>query len=210
MKYTCICLAAGNGLRLNLGYNKVLYTLKNGLSILENALRNFILDEDCVRIVLVCNEKISLNLYSEKIIFVQGGDKRMLSVYNGLQKVETNYVMIHDGARPFLKFEHLEKLKKALEKHDSVILAVKAKDSIKEVDEDGFIVRSLERKNILLAQTPQCFKTEIIKKAFELNIDDATDDASLIEALGYKVKYVEGDYSNIKITFKEDLEMNLI
>lgn len=210
MKYTCICLAAGSGSRLNLGYNKVLHVLKNGMSILENALINFIKDDDCIKIVLVHNEEIKLNVDDSKIVFVKGADKRMFSVYNGLQEVKTDYVMIHDGARPFLKFEHLEKLKKELEKSDAVVLGVKAKDSIKEIDENGFIVKSLDRENILLAQTPQCFKTKLIKKAFESNVCDVTDDASLIEAIGFKVKFVEGDHSNIKITFKEDLEINLI
>lgn len=205
MKYTCVVLAAGQGSRLNLGFNKVHYKLKNGYTILENALSNFVYDQDCIKIILVINEQVKLNIDTSKIVTVSGGLRRQDSVLKGLELVETEYVMIHDGARPYLSFKHLDEIKKTLLKNDAVILGVKAKDTVKHIDNNGFIVETYDRNFIVLAQTPQAFKTTIIKQAYKQNIE-ASDDASMCESVGIKVKVVFGDYQNNKITFIEDLK----
>lgn len=205
MKYTCLLMASGKGERLGLGYNKVLYKMDNGLSIVENAARLFIDDVDCERLIVVGNDEIErVNFNSEKVEFVRGGDLRMDSVFNGLKKVKSEYVLIHDGARPYLKKVHLEKIKVAVVEYKAVIMAVKAKDTIKLVD-NGIIIDTLDRNHIYHAQTPQAFNTDLLKKAYKNASFEASDESILMEKMGISVHIVEGDHQNNKITFPEDL-----
>lgn len=108
MNYSVIVLAAGRGSRTNLDYNKVFYTFENGQTVLNKSLSVFLSDEDCKQVVLVCADYekdyvIENYLYDSRIQVVTGGQTRQDSVYNGLQIVDQDYVMIHDGARPFVE-----------------------------------------------------------------------------------------------------------
>ena len=202
MKYDAIVVAGGSGKRANLGFNKVLFKMKNGKTVLENACSLFIEDVDCIKLIVVTNEKISFD--SPKVIVVNGGKERYISVKNGLEKVTNEYVLIHDGARPFLSKEDLENLKKELMNNDGAILAYKSIDTVKYV-KDEFVDRTINRDNIYLALTPQGFKSNLLKKAYDINIfENITDDASLFERCGYKVKIVIGNKDNKKLTNKED------
>lgn len=140
----------------------------------------------------------------------EGGKTRQESVFNGLQLVteDCDIVLIHDGVRPFVNLELIENLLTAAGQFGAATAAVPVKDTIKVVDDDGFVVKTLSRKNLWATQTPQTFRYEVIKEAHQKfkNTRNATDDASLVEQLGYKVKIVMGDYRNIKITTPEDLE----
>lgn len=208
IKYDAIVVASGKGTRLNLGYNKVFYKLDENTTILDMASRSFIEDEDCQNVIVVTNEEeFDLVKKNPKLVLVQGGKLRMDSVLNGLAKVKSDYVLIHDGARPYLDKHDLDNLKKALEDEEASILAVKVKETVKVVD-DGYINKTLNRNQIYLAQTPQGFKTSMIKNAYQkakgVNIE-FTDDASIAEYSGIKVKIVEGSYHNNKITYLDDL-----
>lgn len=208
IKYDAIVVASGKGARLNLGYNKVFYKLDENTTILDMASRCFIEDEDCQNVIVVTNEEeFDLVKKNPKLVLVQGGKLRMDSVLNGLAKVKSDYVLIHDGARPYLDKHDLDNLKKALEDEEASILAVKVKETVKVVD-DGYINKTLNRNQIYLAQTPQGFKTSAIINAFQkakgVNIE-FTDDASIAEYSGIKVKIVEGSYRNNKITYLDDL-----
>lgn len=203
MEYSCLIMAAGSGQRMGLGFNKVLYKLASGKTILEESMKHFIDDDDCKEIIVVINEKIDFIKHS-KVIFEKGGTLRMDSVLNGLKKASCDFVMIHDGSRPYFKKRHLEQLKASLIKNNACILAVKAKDTIKKVV-DLKIKETLDRDFIYLAQTPQCFKKDLLLKAYENCDFKATDDSSIVEFLGHEVSIVEGDYANIKITFLDDL-----
>lgn len=208
IKYDAIVVASGKGTRLNLGYNKVFYKLDENTTILDRASRCFIEDEDCQNVIVVTNEEeFDLVKKNPKLVLVQGGKLRMDSVLNGLAKVKSDYVLIHDGARPYLDKHDLDNLKKALEDEEASILAVKVKETVKVVD-DGYINKTLNRNQIYLAQTPQGFKTSAIINAFQkakgVNIE-FTDDASIAEYSGIKVKIVEGSYRNNKITYLDDL-----
>ena len=133
---------------------------------------------------------------------------RGIGVYAGLKLTASPYVLVHDAARPYLDIADLKALKDTLQKEDAAILAVKAKDTIKTV-RDGYIQKTLDRNNIYLAQTPQGAKSHILKAAYEkaLNTDiPFTDEASILEYCGIAVKIVVGNYRNIKITYKEDLD----
>ena len=200
MKYDVVIVASGKGERAKLGYNKVLYKLKNGRTVLEEASHLFIEDNDCVNIILVTNEKVVTH---QKIKYIDGGKKRYESVMKGLSLVTSDYVLIHDGARPFLTKKELEDLKKALKNNDAALLAIKSTDTIK-YSEDGFVSKTINRNYVYRALTPQGFKTSLIKEAYKNVDENVTDDAEVVEKSGHKVKIVEGLSSNVKLTNPED------
>lgn len=214
MNYSVIVLAAGRGSRTNLDYNKVFYTFENGQTVLNKSLSVFLSDDDCKQVVLVCadyekdyvNEKYR---YDSRIQIVTGGKTRQDSVYNGLQVVNQDYVMIHDGARPFVDQEWIVNLKQTLETEDACLLMVPSVDTTKIVV-DGYVKESLERKLVYHAQTPQCFKTDLIKECHQLARNkqvEATDDAQLVEWFSKtRVKVVLSSFTNKKITLPEDLK----
>lgn len=213
MKYSAIILAAGKGSRTNLEYNKVFYTFSDGEKLLCKTLKPFLSDEDCTQIVVVTGkeekeivEEILVN--DPRIVYTFGGATRQDSVYNGLEKVTNKYVMIHDGARCYVSKEEIERCKEALTYEDACLLMVPAIDTIKVV-EDGYVKTTPVRSTLYYAQTPQCFKTELIKDCYKQGKEtcwQASDDASLVEKFSdTKVKVVIGEYANKKVTTKEDL-----
>lgn len=204
MKYDVIVVAGGKGNRANLGFNKVLFKMANGKSVIENNIDIFLNDKDCQKIILVINEEIDFN--NNKLILVKGGKERFDSVMNGLNKVSSEYVLIHDGARPFLNIKALEKLKNKLEEKDAVVLGKIASDTIKIINDDK-VVETLNRNNIFIAETPQGFKTSLIKDCYK-NKDDNYyfDDASLAESFNHEVYIVIDEYNNKKLTSKEDFK----
>lgn len=214
MNYSVIVLAAGRGSRTNLDYNKVFYTFENGQTVLNKSLSVFLSDEDCKQVVLVCadyeKDYVTENyLYDSRIQVVTGGQTRQDSVYNGLQIVDQDYVMIHDGARPFVEKKWILDLKYSLETEDACLLMVPSVDTTKIVV-DGYVKESLERKLVYHAQTPQCFKTDLIKECHQLARNkqvQATDDAQLVEWFSkVRVKVILSSFTNKKITLPEDLK----
>ena len=205
MKYDVIILASGKGERANLGFNKTFYRMKNGKRVLDCSIERFEQDQDCQRIIVVTNKENFIDVQSERrIIVTEGGKLRRDSVYNGLKLVESDYVLIHDGARPFIDSASIERIKEKLKDCDAVCLGHMSYDTVKYV-EDGRIVKTLDRNNIFLAETPQAFKSELIKSCYEKCEDiNFTDDASLVESLGYTVEIVLNDSDNRKLTNTED------
>ncbi len=213
MKYSTVIVAAGSGTRMHLGYNKVYAPLADGRTVLEHTMDVFLQDEDCVQIIVVTDayeykEKIT-GRWPGKILIAKGGASRQESVANGLMAVLADYVLIHDGARPFLEKETLETIKKTLETEDAVLPAVACKDTIKRV-EDGCIAETYRRETLCAAQTPQAFRTSVIISCMEKAFAEGytgTDDCSLVERYSdTKIRVVEGSYANIKITTPEDLK----
>ncbi|WWU56200.1 2-C-methyl-D-erythritol 4-phosphate cytidylyltransferase [Paraclostridium sordellii] len=146
----------------------------------------------------------------KNIKIAYGGEERQDSVYNGIQKLDKNceVVLVHDGARPFVTEEIINNSIQEAKKHNAVVVGVKVKDTIKVVGEEGNIVDTPNRKYLWSVQTPQVFKYDIITKAYENAYNEnyyGTDDAMLVEKIGYDVKMIEGSYDNIKITTQEDL-----
>lgn len=211
MKYSAIIVAAGKGTRTNLEYNKVFYPM-NDTTVIQHTVQPFIDDADCEAIIMVISKHeeamFQQHLQHHKIQYVKGGNTRQESSYNGLQVVTSEYVMIHDGARPFIQIEQLNALKQALLQDDAALLMVPVIDTIKEV-KDGYVIHTPNRNNYQCAQTPQAFKTELIKACHEqarLSTNMASDDAMLIETYAKTpIKVVEGSYTNIKVTTPKDL-----
>lgn len=212
MEYSVVMPCAGVGSRMQLGYNKLLLKMKNGKTVLENTMTIFLADDDCKQVVLVIGKQdqttIEPLIHDHRVELVEGGKTRQESVYHGLQAVKYDNVLIHDGARPFLKTETLQRLLVCLVKHEACLLMVPAKDTIKVV-ENGVVINTPKRELMYQAQTPQAFKTAIVLEAFQQANKEhfiGTDDASVVEACGHsKIQVVMGDYDNIKITTPEDL-----
>ena len=209
MDYSCVIVAAGKGSRMNLGYNKVYYMLDDKC-ILEHTIKAFKDDHDCKEIIVVCDiDDFKAHIKDDDVILVSGGATRSDSVYNGLQKVSYEYVMIHDGARPYVSSKILDDTKQCLSKHNACLAMVDCKDTIKKVV-DNKVVKTYVRSTLKNAQTPQSFKTSMIIEAYQIAMADnfvATDDASIYEVYGKDDVYViEGSYDNIKITTIEDIK----
>ena len=205
MKYDAVVVASGKAERANLGYNKVFYLMADGNSVLWHACHLFLDDEDCMKVIVVTNEENFAKVFeNEKVVLVKGGLERMDSVRNGLEYVDSEYVLIHDGARPYLDVLNLNEIKKELENNDALCLGHLATDTIKYIEDDK-IVKTLDRNNIFMAETPQAFKSSLIKKCYEEVGDNLyTDDASLVEASGHEVKVIINHHDNHKLTKPED------
>ena len=139
-----------------------------------------------------------------------GGETRRDSVWEGLQALpdNTRIVVVHDGARPFLQAELVGRVVDAAVRWGAATLAVPARETVKEADAGGFVLRTVPRENLWLTQTPQAFSFPLLREAHRRARAEglpAPDDASLVEALGHRVKVVEGSPLNLKITTPEDL-----
>lgn len=212
MNYSAIILCAGKGSRSGLSYNKMLYRF-NDKTVYEMTMSVFLQDQRCKQIVVVTKEdeinEIKELVNDKRIVYVFGGKERQDSVYNGLQVVNQKIVLIHDGARPYLTIDNIDSLLECLINNDACLLMVPVKDTIK-LCQDGKVVETLPRSQLMQAQTPQAFKTDLIKKCYQKAKDEkyeATDDASLVEKFTeVPVMSVLGSYENIKITTPEDLK----
>lgn len=218
MDYYVVIPAAGQGKRMNAGMNKQFIKLNN-IPVIIHTLRVFSDDEDCKGIVLAVNEH-EVNFFIElireyhikKVIkIVNGGKERQNSVYNGLKALQDQdkdaIVLVHDGARPFIKKSTIHELVNCASIFEGAIVAVPVKDTIKSV-RNHIVEKTVERSSLWSVQTPQAFRLSVILEAHqdaENNQILGTDDSSLVERLGKKVHIVMGDYENIKLTTPEDL-----
>ncbi|GCD84689.1 2-C-methyl-D-erythritol 4-phosphate cytidylyltransferase [Parageobacillus thermoglucosidasius] len=215
MMYEVVIPAAGQGKRMKAGMNKQLIELRNE-PLIVRTLKVFENDEWCRGIIVVINEaertqfeQLFSRFHIKKITAVVGGGKeRQHSVYNGLRAVKnSDIVLIHDGARPFVTIEQIHELVNEAKEHGAAIPAVRVKDTIKKVC-DQFVEGTVERSGLWAVQTPQAFHVSLVLRAHEQAQKDGyigTDDASLVERIGGKVKIIEGDYRNIKLTTPDDL-----
>jgi 2-C-methyl-D-erythritol 4-phosphate cytidylyltransferase len=141
---------------------------------------------------------------------VVGGKERQDSVYNGLMKLEDDkgVVLIHDGVRPFVSQEMIAEAADLAKKGECVAVGVPLKDTVKEVGPDGWVKNTLDRSRLWAIQTPQAFPVKLLKRVYSEAYRHrfyGTDDATLVERAGTKVRVIMGSYENIKITTPEDL-----
>ena len=211
MKYSAIILAAGNSSRMGLKINKTLFTI-NGQRVIDYSLKFFKNEPYCSEIILVVSKRELLNFThyykNTNIKVVVGGLHRQESVYNALKIAVSDYVLIHDGARPFIIKRSIDDIITNLENYSSITLGVKVKDTIQETLGNR-VVRTLDRNKLISTQTPQGFKKDTLLKAHKLAISDGykgTDDTVLLEKyLDIQAFVVEGDYRNIKLTTQDDI-----
>ena len=135
-----------------------------------------------------------------------GGARRQDSVKAGLRKLDLcDWIIVHDGVRPFLTVDLIREGLESARKTGAAVAAVPVKDTIKLVDDNNIVKTTLERQQLWIAQTPQVFRSDIIINAYANIDDDVTDDAMLVEKMGYDISLYTGSYSNIKITTPEDM-----
>jgi len=205
-------VAAGESRRMN-GIDKVFAPL-GGKPVLSRVLAAFEQCESVSQIVVVvsennvgkCRELIGGEERSKPIEVCAGGKRRQDSVAAGLARLdECDWVVIHDGARPLVTRELIERGLEAAKETGAAVAAVPVTDTIKVAGDDRIVRQTPPRQNLWAVQTPQVFRPDLISEAYHRAAGEATDDAFLVEALGYEVKLYMGSYDNIKITNSDDL-----
>lgn len=218
-KITAIIVAGGSGKRMG-GKIKKQYIFLKGKEVLAHTIEAFENCEVVNNIIVVVAEdeikKVQQNIVDkykfEKVTnIVAGGKERQDSVYNGLQVVEdnTDFVIIHDGARPFIKKETIKRCLDKARQMGASIVAVPVKDTIKICNKQTQCIEETPERALLWSvQTPQIFSVSLLKDAYkyarEKNLQ-VTDDSMLVEAYGTEVYVTEGEYTNIKLTTPEDI-----
>ncbi|KSU57401.1 2-C-methyl-D-erythritol 4-phosphate cytidylyltransferase [[Bacillus] enclensis] len=214
MEYRVVIPAAGQGKRMKAGKNKLLLELNN-CPVIIHTLRVFDRDPACRGIYLAIHpgdretlQELIQRFSIKKVVkLVDGGEERQHSVYNAVLEIDGGIVLVHDGARPFIKQATIHQLTEEAESSGAAIAAVPVKDTIKKV-KGGTVEETIERSSLWMVQTPQAFRLPLLKRAHSEAAADGflgTDDASLAERIGIDVSIVESDYDNIKLTTPEDL-----
>lgn len=222
LKTVVLIAAAGQGKRMGSKLNKQYLPLLDK-PVLAHTLQVFQQHPLVDGIIIIaakdevdyCKKEVAEAFGFNKVVnVVAGGQERQDSIYRGLQSLpeECDLVVVHDGARPLITPQTITEAIKEAQLSKASVVAVPVKDTIKQVDTEGFVKSTLNRAELFSIQTPQVFKKEIILRAYEEAFDKevyGTDDASLVELLGIRVKVVRGSYENIKITTTEDIELAL-
>ena len=217
MKTSVVIVCAGNSTRMG-GVNKILLPLGER-KVIGVTMQAFQACDSVSEIVIVAREDDIPAIQAEAeaagitklAACTTGGATRQESVINGIKKISkgTDLVAVHDGARPLVKPEHIEKVIKDASVFGGATLGVPVKDTIKNVD-GGLIIDTPPRSSLYITQTPQIFKRDLYFEGIDFALEhglDFTDDCQLVEAIGGKVAMTVGDYTNIKITTPEDIDI---
>lgn len=214
-KVTAILLVAGNSNRYGQNRNKN-FEIINGKTILSYSLNEFNKNENIDNIIIAVKQNeipkvkqiIEKEQFTKNIKIINGGKTRAESVYNCIKNTNSDIVIIHDGARPLIKQEYINKCIENIDEFKGVTIGVKSKDTIKIANENNMVISTTNRKNTWMIQTPQCFDRQTLLEMHEkYKSADVTDDCELLEKDNYKIKIIEGDYTNIKITTYDDFEI---
>lgn len=212
-----IIVAAGSSSRMQ-GIDKQLLML-SGIPVIVRTLKKFQNSPVISRIIVVTREDLIPEfqllcknyMISKLTDIVSGGANRNASVMRGIEKLaeEEKYVLIHDGARPFVSANMIEDCANALGEYDGALCALEVNDTVKLANDDKTVVATLDRSRLYMAQTPQGVRVDEYIKAVNNTSDPSifTDDASVLEEAGLKVKLVSGSVTNIKITRPTDIEL---
>ena len=217
MNATAIIVAAGEGRRVGAGISKV-YLPIGGRALLLRTLDQFSRAKTVNNVIVViaerdlerCRSLLGSDPQARKQSWIlqTGGSSRQESVNRGLKKIssECDVVVIHDGARPFVSAELIDRVIDEVSTRKAVVVGVPVRDTIKVISGDRQILSTPRRDRLWEIQTPQAFERRLILEAHKAAADqDATDDASLVERLGKPVYVIDGERTNIKITLPEDL-----
>lgn len=211
-KVGAVIVAAGRGERMG-GVDKML-ALLGGKPVLVRVIDVFQRCSSVHQIVVVVSQQnieparqlVTGQGWSKVTEVCTGGERRQDSVAAGLKRLNRcDWAIIHDGARPLLSVDLIEHGLEAARETGSAVAAVPVTDTIKVAGDDRIVYQTPPRQNLWAVQTPQVFRIDIITEAYRQAKDEVTDDASLAEQLGYKIKLYMGTYDNIKITTPDDL-----
>lgn len=212
---TAIILVAGNSTRFGKNTNKNLELIK-GKPVLSYSLTAFAENKYIDNIIVTVKEQeiqeikkiIEEENIKKEVNIVIGGNSRQESVYNSISKTVADIVIIHDGARPAIKQRYITECIETMEEFKGATVGVKSKDTIKIADDNNIITNTTKRSNTWIIQTPQCFDRKTLLEMHEkFKNEEVTDDCMLLEMNNYKVKILEGDYTNIKVTTAEDINI---
>ena len=204
---SAVLVAGGSGKRM--GRPKQMLPL-GGKPVLVRTIEAFQKCPDIREIVVVTppENRAELNKYFTDLIYADPGDTRLESVKNGFAKTSAaaQIIAVHDGARPLVNPQHIEQCLQSAQQFGAAVLAVPVKDTIK-AGKNGVVENTLDRSVLWAAQTPQCYRREVLARALEkFGLEkDATDESQLVERTGVAVHLVPSDYKNNKITTPEDL-----
>lgn len=211
-----IILAAGSGKRMMADKNKILLDLGDR-PIIAHTIAKFYNHPRVRKIILAIREEDRVQIDSiidtygfEDIVRVIGGAERQDSIYNcmGVLSDDTHILLIHDGARPFVDEDTITRSILETIECGATCVGVPSKDTVKIVDQEGLVIDTPDRSQVWCAQTPQTFSFDLIREAHTRARQESflgTDDASLVERYGHKVKMIMGSYMNNKITTPEDI-----
>jgi 2-C-methyl-D-erythritol 4-phosphate cytidylyltransferase len=211
-KVAAIIVAAGDSQRMG-GIDKMFAPI-NGRPVLARVLDTFQNCKKIDQIIVVMNSKnieecrgmVAAEGWDKVKEICLGGKKRQDSVAEGLKRLKDGeWVVIHDGARPLVTIDLIERGLEAAKETGAAAAAMPMTDTIKFVREDEIVRQTLPRQNLRAVQTPQVFRMDVIKNTYKFTTGDVTDDAALVEKAGFKVKLYKGSYDNIKITKQDDL-----
>lgn len=213
---SAVIVAGGVGSRMGADIPKQFIKI-NGKEIILYTIEKFLKCNIFKKIIIVCHPDYADMLneltdkYNTDILYItNGGATRMESVYIGISQVsDCKYVLIHDAVRCCVDTEDILKICDEVKKCPCAF-GVKVKDTVKQADENNIIKKTVDRSDLWLIQTPQAFETELILKAHKKAAHDkiaVTDDCSVVEYYGEKVRILEGKYENIKITTRSDIEL---
>ena len=220
---TIIILAAGQSKRFK--KDKIFFDI-NGISVAENTLQTISKLEFIDSVIVVCSETnkskfddlLSKNFFTNKNIYTTiGSNTRGGSLIQGLKfskqlKTKFDCIIVQDVARPFTSKDMYLKGLEALKKNDAVVFGLQPTDTVKMVDENNYVVKTLDRNTLMNIQTPQFFQAEVLYKNIDFNVNqypnlvDITDDSSFLDPSFYKIKVLKGDEKNIKITTLNDVK----
>ena len=217
-----VILAAGLGKRMK-GADKIFYKIQ-GKPLLFYTLKAFENHPQIKKIILIArsenfekfNSLIKVFKFKKVASIAEGGKERQDSSFLGLKAAEKlgaksgDLILFHNVANPLVSQKEISEVVRVARLRGASLVGQYARDTIKEIDEKGFVSRTLDRKKIFMAQTPQAMEYRLAKRAFEKAFQDnfqGTDDVSLAEKLGVKVKAVEASSRNVKVTYPEDLTL---
>jgi len=208
-----IITAGGLGKRMGATIPKQ-FLLLAGRPVLIRTIERFLAYDSTIQIILVLPSNqfdfwkalcVTHNFHAD-VEVVKGGKERFHSVQNGLKIARGSLVGVHDAVRPLVSIDVIERCFSGAEKYDAVIPVMPVIESIREVGQVDS--RALNRNQFRLVQTPQCFKKEVLMSAYASKFNESfTDDASVVESIGFPICLVEGNQENIKITSPLDLKM---
>lgn len=217
-RVAAIIVAAGKGTRMGSELPKQYMTIA-GKTILDTTLYKFEKSNEIDEIILVVNKEDSEYVkreiaasYEKVTCVIPGGTTRTESVFEGIKAVRNDcgILLIHDGVRPFVSYNLISTCVENADIYKACIPAVDVVDTIKEISKDGFVQKTLDRTTLKSVQTPQAFDFDTIRECYYNAVTEDktfTDDASIVEYYGYKVKTIEGLPRNIKITTPLDLRV---
>lgn len=212
---TAVILVAGNSTRYGQNRNKN-FEIIHGKTVMSYSLEAFHQNTYIDNIIIgakkqeipVIEDIIQKEQLTKPISVVVGGNSRQETVYHCIQKTKADIVIIHDGARPAIKQEYINECIESMEEFKGATVGVRSKDTIKITDENNIVIQSTQRSNTWIIQTPQCFDRKTLLKLHEkYETEKVTDDCMLLEKNQDKVKILEGNYTNIKITTYEDMKV---